>query len=91
MRPYRHRSTFISPKLSHLSAQWRRVRNDGSFTNGSVFAEALGNRPPMAVWREGVFGVLDETAVDMTLRLATATTGLYSVMYSTDRNGRASN
>ena len=34
--------------------------------------QALGNRPPMAVWREGVIGLLDETAVDMTLRLDNA-------------------
>jgi hypothetical protein len=33
---------------------------------------ALANRAPMAVWREGVTGVLDGTAVDMTLRLDNA-------------------
>ena len=34
--------------------------------------QALGNRPPMAVWRAGVTGALGETAVDMTLRLDNA-------------------
>ena len=34
--------------------------------------QALANRTPMAVWREGVTGVLDDTAVDMTLRLDNA-------------------
>jgi putative transposase len=33
---------------------------------------ALEHRAPMAVWREGVAGVLDGTAVDMTLRLDNA-------------------
>ena len=34
--------------------------------------QALGNRSPMAVWRDGVTGALDETAVDMALRLDNA-------------------
>ncbi len=34
--------------------------------------QALGNRTPMAVWREGVTGTLGATAVDMTLRLDNA-------------------
>jgi putative transposase len=34
--------------------------------------QALDNRMPMAVWREGVIGVLGEAAVDMTLRLDNA-------------------
>jgi putative transposase len=34
--------------------------------------QALANRTPMAVWREGVTGALGETAVDMTLRLDNA-------------------
>jgi putative transposase len=34
--------------------------------------QALANRPPMAVWREGVTGALGDTAVDMTLRLDNA-------------------
>jgi putative transposase len=33
---------------------------------------ALGNRTPMAVWRDGVTGALGERAVDMTLRLDNA-------------------
>jgi putative transposase len=33
---------------------------------------ALGNRTPMAVWRDGVTGALGEGAVDMTLRLDNA-------------------
>ncbi|MBI2737250.1 MAG: hypothetical protein HYX38_11990 [Rhodospirillales bacterium] len=33
---------------------------------------ALDHRTPMAVWREGVTGGLDGTAVDMTLRLDNA-------------------
>jgi putative transposase len=39
-----------------------------SFYNGRRPHQALGNRTPMAVWREGVTGILDEKAVDMTLR-----------------------
>ena len=31
--------------------------------------QALGNRTPMAIWREGVTGLLADNAVDMTLRL----------------------
>jgi len=31
--------------------------------------QTLGNRTPMAVWREGATGALGDTAVDMTLRL----------------------
>jgi len=34
--------------------------------------QALGNRPPMAVWRAGVTGELDDRAVDMTLVLRTS-------------------
>jgi len=34
--------------------------------------QALGNRTPMAVWRDGVRGALGEKAVDMTLRLDNA-------------------
>ena len=34
--------------------------------------QALANRVPMAVWREGVTGLLGENAVDMTLRLDNA-------------------
>jgi putative transposase len=34
--------------------------------------QALGGRTPMAVWREGVTGALEGTAVDMTLRLDNA-------------------
>ena len=34
--------------------------------------QALGNRPPMMVWCNGVTGEIDGTAVDMTLRLDNA-------------------
>jgi putative transposase len=34
--------------------------------------QALGNRTPIAVWREGTTGALDATAVDMTLVLRTS-------------------
>jgi putative transposase len=34
--------------------------------------QALGNRTPMAVWRDGVTGAIDGKAVDMTLRLDNA-------------------
>ena len=34
--------------------------------------QALGERTPMAVWREGVIGALADNAVDMTLRLDNA-------------------
>src|SRR5271157_3896161 len=34
--------------------------------------QALGNRTPMAVWRDGVTGALGDKAVDMTLRLDNA-------------------
>ena len=42
------------------------------FYNNSRPHQALGNRTPMAVWRDGVTGALDEKAVDMTLRLDNA-------------------
>ena len=42
------------------------------FYNNSRPHQALGNRTPMAVWRDGVTGVLGEKAVDMTLRLDNA-------------------
>jgi putative transposase len=34
--------------------------------------QALANRTPMAIWREGITGELGEKAVDMTLRLDNA-------------------
>jgi len=34
--------------------------------------QALANRTPMAVWRDGITGALGEVAVDMTLRLDNA-------------------
>jgi putative transposase len=40
-----------------------------AFYNGRRPHQALGNRTPMAVWREAVTGALGDTAVDMTLRL----------------------
>lgn len=43
-----------------------------AFYNGRRPHQALGHRSPMAVWREGVAGCLDGTAVDMTLRLDNA-------------------
>jgi putative transposase len=43
-----------------------------SFYNLGRPHQALGNRTPMAVWREGVTGALGDTAVDMTLRLDNA-------------------
>jgi putative transposase len=42
------------------------------FYNNSRPHQALGNRTPMAVWRDGVTGALGEKAVDMTLRLDNA-------------------
>ncbi len=43
-----------------------------AFYNGRRPHQALGNRAPMAVWREAVTGALGDTAVDMTLRLDNA-------------------
>jgi len=43
-----------------------------AFYNGRRPHQALSNRTPMAVWRAGKFGVLEEAAVDMTLRLDNA-------------------
>ena len=43
-----------------------------AFYNGHRPHQALRNRTPMAVWREGVTGPLDDTTVDMTLRLDNA-------------------
>jgi putative transposase len=42
------------------------------FYNGSRPHQALGNRTPMAVWRDGVAAPLGATAVDMSLRLDNA-------------------
>ena len=43
-----------------------------AFYNTGRPHQALGNRTPMAVWREGAIGGLANTAVDMTLRLDNA-------------------
>jgi putative transposase len=43
-----------------------------AFYNGRRPHGALANRTPMAVWREGITGTIDGTAVDMTLRLDNA-------------------
>ena len=43
-----------------------------AFYNGRRPHQALGNRTPMEVWRDGTTGALGETAVDMTLRLDNA-------------------
>jgi putative transposase len=43
-----------------------------AFYNGRRPHQALGNRTPMALWREGVTGRLGDMAVDMTLRLDNA-------------------
>jgi putative transposase len=43
-----------------------------AFYNGRRPHMALDHRTPMAVWREGVTGCIDGTAVDMTLRLDNA-------------------
>ncbi len=43
-----------------------------AFYNARRPHQALANRTPMAVWREGVTGALGNTAVDMTLRLDNA-------------------
>lgn len=43
-----------------------------AFYNGRRPHQALGNRTPMAVWRQGISAALGDTAVDMTLRLDNA-------------------
>jgi putative transposase len=43
-----------------------------AFYNARRPHQALANRTPMTVWREGVTGALGDTAVDMTLRLDNA-------------------
>ena len=43
-----------------------------AFYNARRPHQALANRTPMAVWRDGVPGALGNTAVDMTLRLDNA-------------------
>jgi putative transposase len=43
-----------------------------AFYNGRRPHQALGNRTPMAVWREGTTGALGDRAVDMTLVLRTS-------------------
>ena len=43
-----------------------------AFYNGRRPHQALANRTPMAVWREGITSVLDDTTVDMALRLDNA-------------------
>jgi len=42
------------------------------FYNNSRPHQALGDRTPMAVWRDGITGALGETAVDIALRLDNA-------------------
>jgi putative transposase len=43
-----------------------------AFYNSRRPHQALGHRTPMAVWRQGITGLLGDTAVDMTLRLDNA-------------------
>ena len=43
-----------------------------AFYNHQRPHQALGDRTPMAVWREGISGGLGNMAVDMTLRLDNA-------------------
>ena len=43
-----------------------------AFYNSRRPHQALGNRTPMAAWREGVTGALSDVAVDMTLRVDNA-------------------
>ena len=43
-----------------------------AFDNARRPHQALANRTPMQVWREGTIGALDQTAVDMTLVLRTS-------------------
>ena len=70
------------------------IANWISFYNGRRPHQALGNRTPMAVWRDGVTGALGDKAVDMTwttLSVAhrptatTATEGLARGMGQRDR------
>ena len=49
-----------------------RGRSQALLYNGRRPHSALANRTPMAVWREGITGTIDGTAVDMTLRLDNA-------------------
>ena len=73
-----------------------------AFYNGRRPHQALANRTPMAVWREGMAGELGDKAVDMTLRLdnaitfahmptATTAAGTCGVMILGQRSGRVSN
>ncbi len=43
-----------------------------AFYNSRRPHQALANRTPMAIWREGITGALGDTAVDMTLRVDNA-------------------
>ena len=47
-------------------------RSVADFYNTRRPHQALGNRTPMAIWRDGVTGALGNTAMDMTLRLDNA-------------------
>jgi putative transposase len=69
--------------IGHADKDPRRsgtLRGDGTVGIGAWIAfyntrrphQALDNRTPMAVWRDGVMGEIGETAVDMTLRLDNA-------------------
>src|SRR5216683_7319238 len=49
-----------------------RGRSQTLLYNGRRPHMALDNRTPMAVWRDGVIGTIEGTAVDMTLRLDNA-------------------
>ena len=60
------------PPARSLRQQLERFHSFQDTYNDERPHQALGNRTPMAVWRDGFSENIDDTAVDMTLRLDNA-------------------
>ncbi len=67
-----HGSPPASPSIKAAVEKRSRGRSQTVSYNGGRFHQALGDRSPLAVWREGVTGALAGNAVDMTLSLDNA-------------------
>jgi putative transposase len=70
-RSLKHEDVYLKGYADGREA-WTGIGAWMAFYNGRRPHQALANRTPMAVWRDGVTGALGGSAVDMTLRLDNA-------------------